>query len=230
MRTLKLNNIKKSRHSKDSRKSRHSRKSKKTKHSRKCLHVPSMKKIQSNTGKYVPDVLLRTRVRDPRMLKSKDMKKRQNPFRWKNINSRNLFKNKKVIVFSLPGAYTPTCSSTHLPGYEKKYDQLKKIGVDEVYCMSVNDAFVMHNWGKKMKVKKVKLIPDGNGDFTRKMGALVKKNNLGFGDRSWRYSMYVDNGKIKKIFCENGCQNNCKTDPFKVSDIDTMMHFLKKSA
>ena len=106
------------------------------------------------------------------------------------------------------------------------YDRFKNAGIDEIYCVSVNDGFVMNAWAESLGIEKVKMLADGNGDFTSGMGMLVKKENLGFGDRSWRYSMYVDNGKIKKIFCENGCQHNCKTDPFKVSDVDTMMQFL----
>ena len=184
-------------------------------------------KITSKEGKKIPNVVFKTRVRDKKLLKKK--KTRKNPFRWKNVKSNDIFKNKKIIIFSLPGAYTPTCSSTHLPDYEKKYKELKKMGIDEVYCLSVNDAFVMFNWGKKLKIKNVKLIPDGNADFTKKMNALVKKNNLGFGDRSWRYSMYVNNGTIEKIFCEEGCVHNCSSDPFKVSDVETMIRFLKKN-
>ena len=171
-------------------------------------------------GRKCPCVTFKTRVRDSRM-------KGPNPFRWKDLKSNNIFKDRKVVVFSLPGAYTPTCSTSHLPDYEKMHPKLKKLGVDDVYCVSVNDAFVMHNWGKKLGIKRVKLLPDGNGEFTKKMGALVKKKNLGFGDRSWRYSMLVDNGKIKKVFSEKGFGNNHGKDPFKVSDVMTMIKYLK---
>jgi len=102
-----------------------------------------------------------------------------------------------------------------------------KLGVDDVYCISVNDAFVMFQWGKSQNAKNVFLLPDGNGDFTRKMGMLVDKKNLGFGQRSWRYSMYVENGEIKKLFAEAGFEDNCATDPFEVSDADTMLNYLK---
>ena len=129
----------------------------------------------------------------------------------------------------MPGAFTPTCSSTHLPGYEKFYDDLKKEGVDEVYCLSVNDAFVMYQWGKHQGVEKIKLIPDGNGEFTRKMGMLVKKEDLGFGDRSWRYSMVVNDGIIEKIFIEPGFSDNCPTDPFEISDAGTMLKYLREN-
>lgn len=171
-------------------------------------------------GKNAPRVKIRTRVRDGRL-------KGDNPFKWKTVNTDKLFKNKKVVLFSLPGAYTPTCSTKHLPDYEKKYNQLKKLGIDDVYCIAVNDAFVMNNWAKKLKVKKVKMLPDGNGDFTLKMGAMVNKDNLGFGPRSWRYSMVLDDGKITKIFEEPGKKHNCPNDPFKISDVDTMIQYLK---
>ncbi|HEU4677414.1 MAG TPA: peroxiredoxin, partial [Candidatus Paceibacterota bacterium] len=164
----------------------------------------------------VPEVTLKTRVRDESV-------EGPNPYRWQDVTTDELFKGKKVVVFGLPGAFTPTCSSTHLPGYEAKYDELKAQGVDEVYCVSVNDAFVMFQWGKAQDVSKVKLIPDGSGDFTRGLGMLVKKNNLGFGDRSWRYSMYVEDGEIKKAFIEPGFGDDCPTDPFEVSDVDTML-------
>lgn len=169
----------------------------------------------------VPNVTLKTRVRDESV-------GGDNPFRWQDAETADLFKGKKVVVFSLPGAFTPTCSSTHLPGYESKYDELKKLGVDEVYCISVNDAFVMYQWGKAQGVSKVKLLPDGSASFTKAMGMLVKKDNLGFGERSWRYSMFVDDGKIEKVFVEPGFQNDCPTDPFEVSDVDTMIKYLKE--
>lgn len=169
----------------------------------------------------VPQIIFKTRVRDESVAG-------QNPFRWQDVTTDELFKGKKIVVFSLPGAFTPTCSSTHLPGYEALYDQFKTLGVDEVICLSVNDAFVMFQWGKHQDVKKVKLIPDGSGNFTRGMGMLVKKDNVGFGERSWRYSMYVVDGKIKKLFSEPGFMDNCPTDPFEVSDADTMLAYLKE--
>lgn len=168
----------------------------------------------------VPNVVLKTRVRDESV-------GGENPFRWQDINSEDLFKGKKVVLFALPGAFTPICSSTHLPGYEAKYDEFKELGVDEVYCLSVNDAFVMFQWGKHQGVEKVKLIPDGSCDFTKEMGMLVKKDNLGFGERSWRYSMYVEDGEIKKMFIEPGFMDDCPDDPFEVSDAETMLNYLK---
>lgn len=169
----------------------------------------------------VPDVVFKTRVRDESI-------GGENPYRWQDVTTNEIFKGKKIVLFGLPGAFTPTCSSTHLPGYEAKYDEFKKLGVDDVVCMSVNDAFVMFQWGKQLSVKNVRLLPDGNGEFARKLGMLVKKENLGFGLRSWRYSAFVDNGEIKKAFIEPGYSDDCLTDPFEVSDADTMLEYLRK--
>jgi len=170
---------------------------------------------------HVPSTVFKTRVRDESI-------GGENPYRWQDVTSDELFKGKKVVVFSLPGAFTPTCSATHLPGYEAKYDEFKKIGIDEVYCISVNDAYVMNQWGKHQGAEKVKLIPDGSCEFTKGMNMLVKKDDLGFGKRSWRYSMYVDDGEIKKIFIEPGFTDDCPDDPFEVSDADTMLTYLKE--
>jgi len=173
-------------------------------------------------GKNVPEIVFKTRVRDETI-------KGPNPFRWQDVKSNEVFKGKRIVVFALPGAFTPTCSSTHLPGYEEKYDEIKSLGVDEVYCLSVNDAFVMFQWAKHQNTEKVKMLPDGSGEFTRKMGMLVHKDNLGFGLRSWRYSMVVNNGVIEKIFLEPGFSDNCPTDPFEVSDVNTMLNYLKEN-
>lgn len=168
----------------------------------------------------VPNVVFKTRVRDESVEGS-------NPFRWQDTTSDDIFAGRKVVVFSLPGAYTPTCSSNHLPRYEELYDEFKALGVDDIYCLSVNDAFVMFQWSKHIGAKNVKMLPDGNGEFTRKMGMLVDKSNLGFGYRSWRYSMLVDDGKIEKAFIEPDFGDNCPIDPFEVSDADTMLAYLK---
>ena len=168
---------------------------------------------------YVPDVVFKTRVRDESI-------GGENPFRWQEVSTDDIFKGRKVIVVALPGAFTPTCSSTHLPGYEEQYDAFKQHGIDDIYCIAVNDAFVMYQWSKKLGVEKVKMLPDGNADFTTGMNMLVKKNNLGFGDRSWRYSMLVDDKKIFKIFAEPNMSDNCPSDPFEVSDAQTMLDFL----
>ena len=174
-------------------------------------------------GVRVPEVTFKTRVRDESV-------GGDNPYRWQDVSSSEIFNGKKIVVFGLPGAFTPTCSSTHLPGFEAKYDEFKMLGIDEVYCLSVNDAFVMKQWADKLGVKKVKMLPDGNGEFARGMGMLVKKENLGFGERSWRYSMFVEDGLIKKLFIEPGFSDDCPDDPFEVSDADTMLAYLKGSA
>lgn len=168
----------------------------------------------------VPSVVFKTRVR-------KEALGGPNPFDWKNLSSDEVFKNKNVVLFSLPGAFTPTCSTSHLPRYEELYAEFKAQGVDAVVCLSVNDAFVMFQWGKGQNAENVFLLPDGNAEFTRKMGMLVDKTNLGFGQRSWRYSIYVENGEIKQLFSEAGFEDNCETDPFEVSDADTMLNYLK---
>lgn len=168
----------------------------------------------------VPEVVFKTRVRDESI-------GGENPFVWYDLSTDEIFKDKKIVLFALPGAFTPTCSSTHLPGYEKSYEEFKKLGIDQVICLSVNDAFVMFQWGKNLGVQNVFLLPDGNGDFTRKVGMLVKKENLGFGERSWRYSMFVENGEIKKVFSEPGFSDNFVNDPFEVSDAETMLGYLK---
>ncbi len=168
----------------------------------------------------VPDVVFKTRVRDESVGGS-------NPYRWQDLTTQEIFGGKKVVLFSLPGAFTPTCSSNHLPRYEELYEEFKAQGVDAVICLSVNDAFVMFQWGKQQGADKVFLLPDGNGEFSRKMGMLVDKSNLGFGMRSWRYSMYVEDGEIKKLFVEPDFADNCPIDPFEVSDADTMLAYLK---
>lgn len=168
----------------------------------------------------VPEVIFKTRVRN-------DNLEGDNPFEWKDLSTHEIFAGKNVVLFSLPGAFTPTCSTSHLPRFEELYDEFKEQGVDAIICVSVNDAFVMYQWGKSQNAKNVFLLPDGNGEFTRKMGMLVDKSNLGFGMRSWRYSMYIENGEIKKAFVESDYSDNCPTDPFEVSDADTMLNYLK---
>ncbi len=147
---------------------------------------------------------------------------------WKNVSTNELFNKKKTVLFSLPGAYTPTCSSQQLPGYEDKYEDLRKY-VDEVYCLSVNDSFVMNAWFRDQNINKVKPIGDGEGQFTKEMGMLVNKPKQGFGMRSWRYSAFIDNGKVVKMFVEDEKNNESNDDdPFKVSDVNTMLNYLKK--
>ena len=138
-----------------------------------------------------------------------------------------LFDKKRVIVFSLPGAFTPTCSAYQLPGFEEKYEDFAALGIDAIYCVSVNDGFVMNAWVQDQNIEKVKLIPDGNAYFTRSMGYLVNKSNLGFGDRSWRYAAIVDNGVIEKIFVEDGMRDNADTDPYEVSTPENVLNYVQ---
>ena len=145
---------------------------------------------------------------------------------WKDITTDELFGGRTVVLFALPGAFTPTCSSSHLPRYDELCSTFREAGVDEVVCLSVNDGFVMDAWGRDQGVKNVRLIADGNGDFTRGMGMLVDKRDLGFGPRSWRYSMLVKNGVIERMFIEPDKPG----DPYEVSDADTMLRHVAPNA
>lgn len=174
-------------------------------------------------GKPVPAVTFRTRVRD-------DSIEGPNPFRWKNVTSYDYFGGKRVILFSLPGAFTPTCSTYQLPGFENNYEKFKSFGIDEIYCMSVNDSFVMNAWAKSQDITNVKVIPDGNGDFTSKLGMAVSKENLGFGYRSWRYAAIINNGKIEAWFEEPGKEHVCETDPYGESAPENILNYLETLA
>ena len=144
-----------------------------------------------------------------------------------NRTTAELFDGKRVILFSLPGAFTPTCSAYQLPGFEEKYDDFVALGIDGIYCVSVNDGFVMNAWAQDQNIDKIKLIPDGNAYFTRSMGFLVSKSNLGFGDRSWRYAAVVDNGVIEKLFVENGQRDNADTDPYEATTPEAVFEYVK---
>lgn len=143
-----------------------------------------------------------------------------------DLSYNEVFKDKKVVVFSLPGAYTPTCSSTHLPRYNELAEAIKKEGVDEIYVLSVNDAFVMDAWIKDQNAEHIKVLPDGNGEFSKGIGLLVDKSDIGFGPRTWRYSMVVNNGVVEKSFIEPDKPG----DPFEVSDADTLLNYLNPKA
>ena len=143
--------------------------------------------------------------------------------------SSELFNDKRVVIFSLPGAFTPTCSAYQLPGFDDKYEEFKSLGIDEVYCISVNDGFVMNAWQKDQNVQNVKLIPDGNGEFTDGMGMLVKKFNLGFAMRSWRYAAVLRNGIIEKLFVEDGKCDNSYSDPYEVTTPESVLKYLSAS-
>lgn len=142
--------------------------------------------------------------------------------------TRDLFFGKRVVLFGLPGAFTPTCTTSQVPDFEAAYDDLIAAGVDEVYCISVNDAFVMNAWRESLGVEKVKFIPDGNGFFTRQLGKSVFKSNLGFGVRSWRYAAVVDSDVIEVMFSEEGQVDNCKEDPYEMSKPEKVLNYLKE--
>lgn len=171
----------------------------------------------------VPAVVFKTRVRD-------DSIQGPNPYRWQHVTSYDYFAGKRVILFALPGAFTPTCSTYQLPGFEYNYQRFKNLGIDEIYCLSVNDSFVMNKWAKDQNLQNVKVIPDGSGEFTSGMNMLVQKDNLGFGVRSWRYAVIVDNGKIVKWFIEPGIEHNCDTDPYGESSPENILAYLQNAS
>jgi peroxiredoxin len=172
-------------------------------------------------GRKVPEVTLKTRVRDESV-------GGDNPFRWQDLTTNEIFAGKRIVVFSLPGAFTPTCSNEQCPAFERDYEALKGHGVDEVYCLSVNDAFVMYQWGRHLGVDKVKLLPDGSGDFTRRMGMLIRKDHLGFGERSWRYAMVVDDGTVTGWFEEPGINDDgLDDDPYGESAPEKVLAWLE---
>ena len=141
--------------------------------------------------------------------------------------STELFNGKRVVIFSLPGAFTPTCSAYQLPGFEEKFDEFTQLGIDEIYCISVNDGFVMNAWAQDQNIQNVKLIPDGNAYFTRSMGMLVSKSNLGFGERSWRYAAVVKDGIIEKLFVEAGQRDNADSDPYEATTPENVLEYVK---
>jgi len=172
-------------------------------------------------GRKVPNVTFKTRVRDESV-------GGPNPYRWQDLTTADYFANKRVVVFSLPGAFTPTCSTYQLPGFEKGFTDFTAHGIDDIYCMSVNDSFVMNAWAKQQELKNVKVIPDGSGQFTRLMGMLVSKDNLGFGARSWRYAMVVNDGVIEAWFEEPGREDNCGSDPYGETAPESVLNYLRK--
>ena len=148
----------------------------------------------------------------------------------KEVGADALFAGKTVVLFSVPGAFTPTCSTYQLPDFEKLHDDFKSKGIDAIYCISVNDAFVMNAWGKQQGLTNVQLIPDGSGQFTRKMGMLVCKDNLGFGMRSWRYAAIVNDGVVEAWFEEPGFSDNCETDPYGESAPQNLLEKIAEKA
>lgn len=162
--------------------------------------------LEDRTGQRVPQVTFRTR----------------RAHEWAHVTSDDVFANRIVVVFSLPGAFTPTCSSSHVPRYNQLAPLFKANGVDDVVCISVNDAFVMNEWKREQRANNLTFLPDGNGEFTRGMDMLVDKDDLGFGQRSWRYSMLVRDGVVEKMFIEPQRPG----DPYEVSDADTMLQYV----
>jgi len=148
-------------------------------------------------------------------------------FQWQYPTTDDYFKGKRVVMFSLPGAFTPTCSTNQVPGFDVYYEALVEAGADDVYCISCNDAFVMNAWAQDLRVKNVKFIPDGSCEFTAGMGMLVSKDNLGFGKRSWRYAAVVNDGVVEKMFVEPGFEDDCPTDPYFESTPEAVLEYLK---
>ena len=167
--------------------------------------------LKNSEGQRIPSMVFRTRTADGQ---------------WKDVSTSDVFAGKKVVAFALPGAFTPTCSTSHVPRYNELVPVFQERGIDEIVCISVNDAFVMNEWSRDQSADRIRFLPDGNGDFTQGMGMLVDKRSLGFGQRSWRYSMFVEDGVIKKMFIEPDVDG----DPFQVSDADTMLKYLDPKA
>ena len=173
-------------------------------------------------GYKLPQVTFKTRVRDESI-------EGPNPFRWEDKTTNDYFAGKRVVLFSLPGAFTPTCSTYQLPGFENGYADFTAEGIDEIYCMSVNDSFVMNQWAKAQDLKNVKVIPDGSGEFTRRVGMLVRKDNLGFGLRSWRYAAVINDGVVEAWFEEPGLCDNHGEDPYGESSPENVLSWIKKA-
>ncbi len=172
----------------------------------------------------VPDVVFKTRIRDESI-------GGDNPFKWQDLPSSEVFRGRRIVLFSLPGAFTPTCTTEQCPAFERAYDEIRALGVDEVYCLSVNDAFVMYQWAKHLEIEKLKLLPDGSGAFTRRMGMLIKKDHLGFGERSWRYAAVVEDGVVTAWFEEPGINDEgSDDDPYVESTPDKVIGWLKANS
>ncbi|WP_265499494.1 peroxiredoxin [Paracoccus beibuensis] len=171
-------------------------------------------------GSKLPNVTFRTRVRDESVGGS-------NPYRWQEMTTDDYFAGKRVVLFSLPGAFTPTCSTYQLPGFEKAFGGMEKLGIDAIYCMSVNDSFVMNQWAKAQDLKNVTVIPDGSGEFTDKVGMLVRKDNLGFGARSWRYAAVINDGTVEAWFEEPGRCDDCADDPYGETSPEAVLAWLQ---
>lgn len=142
---------------------------------------------------------------------------------FKTLNTTEQFAGKRVVIFALPGAFTPTCSTYQLPGFDEKFSEFNDKGVEQVYCLSVNDTFVMNAWFESQNVQNVYPLPDGNGEFTELLGASVQKANVGFGIRSWRYAIVVNDNVVEKVFAEEGFGDNIESDPYEVSSPENVL-------
>lgn len=171
-------------------------------------------------GTRLPDVTFRTRIRDEQV-------GGENPFRWNDRTTRDYFSGKTAIMIGLPGAFTPTCSTRQLPGYDEMAETFADHGIDAIYCVSVNDAFVMNRWAAHLGLKSIEMIPDGTATFTRRMGMLVRKDNLGFGLRSWRYAAVLEDGIVKAWFEEPGMCDNADDDPYEASTPEAVLKWLQ---
>ena len=168
----------------------------------------------------LPQITFKTRVRD-------DSIEGDNPYRWEDKTTADYFLGKRVILFGVPGAFTPTCSSKQLPDYEKMYPKFKDRGIDEIYCISVNDAFVMNAWAKQQNLENVKVIPDGSALFTKAILMDCRKDNLGFGIRSWRYSVIINDGVVEMAFPEASQRHDSEEDPYEISTPQNVMMYIK---
>ncbi|UFN47429.1 peroxiredoxin [Roseomonas sp. OT10] len=168
----------------------------------------------------VPDTVFHTRVRD-------DALGGPNPYAWKRLTSQEVFGGRRIVLFTLPGAFTPACSDSYLPGYERHHDDFRDLGIDQVICLAVNDAFVMFQWARSRNIEKVFMLPDGNADFTRRMGMLVDRSQQGMAMRSWRYAMLVEDGAITAFFAEPGIRDSPEGVSLTVSDAETMLAHLR---
>ena len=159
-----------------------------------------------------PDVLLRHRINGE----------------FQDVSTQDLIKGKRVIIFGLPGAFTPTCSEKQLPGFEKLYTDMLALGIDEIYCTSVNDSFVMNAWFESLSIRYVKPLADGNGHLAAMLNMLVTKTNCGFGLRSWRYAAVVNDCQIECLREEFGKRDEFEEDPYEISTPEGILEYLKE--
>lgn len=174
-------------------------------------------------GAQLPQVTFRTRLRDGTL-------GGENPYRWKDRTTTELFAGKRILLIGLPGAFTPTCSNRQLPAFDDMAQDFAALGIDAIRCVSVNDAFVMNRWSAHLGLRYITMIPDGSGEFTRRVGMLVRKDNLGFGLRSWRYAAIIRDGKVESWFEEPGLCDNAPDDPYGASTPEAVMDWLRAKA